>query len=123
MNPCPSRYRRRKAQAIRAIVDLRTETGDLKPQRQFHPRLQHLDQRPVGDSAAKRTVLPGLLRIGMNPVIVAGQLGKGIDQRLIHQHRVAPVAELLADQRLQALGIINGNLQCRRRHGRWRTIL
>ncbi|MNW68178.1 hypothetical protein D3C74_468880 [compost metagenome] len=64
----------------------------------------------MGNGAAKRALQAGPLRIGVNPVVIPRQLGKRVDQGLVHQHAIAPVTELLTDQCLQTFGIIHGNL-------------
>ncbi|MNY23635.1 hypothetical protein D3C86_1573080 [compost metagenome] len=110
MDPRTGRHWRREAQAIGAVVDLGGVAADLEAQRQFHPRLQHLDQRAMGDGAAERALQARPLRIGMDPVIIARQLGKGVDQCLIDQHHIAPVAELLADQGLQGRPVVEVDL-------------
>jgi hypothetical protein len=66
----------------------------------------------VGDRGAERALVLGALDIDMDPLMVAAQIGEGVDVLLAD---LAPLArpDLLAEQRLQPFNSLDLN----RRHG------
>ncbi len=90
MNPdaAVDKHWRWKANPIQTIVDRHSSIAD-GDQLVKLCRKQRKRQKPVRDRAAKWRLASRSRRIDMNPLAIAGDLGKGINQRLGHGEPIA----------------------------------
>src|SRR3954468_21463014 len=87
-NAGAGRHRRREADLVPAIVDAELESGRLE-----QPAAEAVDRRerqvPMRDGGAEGTLLLGPLDVDVDPLVVAREVGEGIDHLL---RDLAPVA-------------------------------
>ena len=97
-----------KAQAGRAVIDHIGKTSGFPSHGDLHFAHQHQGQIALGNRHAEWTHGFAFFWIGVDPVVIAREFGKLIDQLLRHGHGVGPVAPLFRHQALhllQALGV------------------
>ena len=100
------RHRTGEAQFVGPVIENIVVARNLIGRCADHPGHHHQGQEPMGNRCAKRTVGFRFLRICVNPVGVAGQLGKLVDHILCDFQRLTPGTESVRYQPLQGLDVV-----------------
>src|SRR5271156_4636563 len=100
------RHGRDEAEFVRAVVDYIAITDNLVSRIDFQSWDQTQRQKPVCDRPLERALALRSLDINVNPLMVAGDIGKLVDLLLSNLDFLAPAAVLRADFRSQFLNVV-----------------
>src|SRR3989442_8792833 len=103
-------HRAHEAELVGAIVGRVPVAGELPAGAPVQAREEAQRQEAVRDRAAERALPLGALHVDVDPLVVAGELGKAVDHVLGDLDRLAPRAEGDADLTLEPLDVVEAEL-------------